>query len=599
MPPRMRRPWPVYDGELAMSAVTWVAGLCPNAAQWREQLLSATAQASRLLLESSDAMSQMPEVLRLIGEAAEVDRTTLALVDICDDGQRWLEIKCQWTAPGIDSSPTGEGTIWQPRRVDCYCTELQAGRSVYLCGDDWRSDVSIASQDAKSSIIVPFMIEGEYGGVVGFDTVRAERQFDAAVVAALEIAASVIGAALQRERLLETMRREREEAAEQRVSELARANAVLRANLGRLASQPTEFFTHLLLETVRHAGADAATTLVPRYDREEWHVVCHVRGGQASQAPFADTLPGSGSPFMRQMVALREPLHLALEDGGPQPEWPELVAFHREAGHRSLYLLPLVFGDRNIGVVVLGFAEHEPVRSELAELLVALAQQVTLAIAMKRLMFSANRAAVLAERNRLGREIHDGLAQAFTGILMQLGAAEEQFEGTTLAPVLERIRDIAREGLAEARRSVLALRPDEQPRAGGLELALRQLAERSTVEGRINATFQGGGDTGLPPEHQHALLRIAQEAVINAARHARPGNIEILLESRSDEVMLCVRDDGCGMQPAPQLYARQGFGLTNMRERAEALGGFWSLESEPGKGTRVCVRIPRAARSAA
>src|SRR5690606_17574969 len=221
--------------------------------------------------------------LRLIGEAAEVDRTTLALVDICDDGQRWLEIKCQWTAPGIASSPTGEGTIWQPRRVDCYCTELQAGRSVYLCGNDWRSDISIASQDAKSSIIVPFMIDGEYGGVVGFDTVRAERQFDAAVVAALEIAASVIGAALQRERLLETMRREREAAAEQRVSELARANAVLRANLERLASQPTEFFTHLLLETVRHAGADAATTLVPRYDSEDWQVVCHVQDGQATQ----------------------------------------------------------------------------------------------------------------------------------------------------------------------------------------------------------------------------------------------------------------------------------------------------------------------------
>src|SRR5690606_9680567 len=151
----------------------------------------------------------------------------------------------------------------------------------------------------------------------------------------------------------------------------------------------------------------------------------------------------------------------------------------------------------------------------------------------------------------------------------------------------------------EARRSVLALRPDEQPRPGGLELALRQLAERSTVEGRISTSFHGGGDTGLPPEHEHALLRIAQEAVINAARHARAGNIEIHLESREEEVVLCVRDDGCGMQPLPQLYARRGFGLANMRERAEALGGFWSLESEPGRGTRVCVRIPRAARSAA
>src|SRR5690606_34445739 len=111
--------------------------------------------------------------------------------------------------------------------------------------------------------------------------------------------------------------------------------------------------------------------------------------------------------------------------------------------------------------------------------------------------------------------------------------------------------------------------------------------------------FQGGGATGLPPEHEHALLRIAQEAVINAVRHAQPGNIEIHLNSSGNEVLLCVSDDGRGMQPMPQLYARQGFGLTNMRERAEALGGLWTLESEPGSGTRVSVRIPRANRSAA
>jgi two-component system NarL family sensor kinase len=199
---------------------------------------------------------------------------------------------------------------------------------------------------------------------------------------------------------------------------------------------------------------------------------------------------------------------------------------------------------------------------------------------MKRLLHSAHQAAVLAERNRMGREIHDGLAQAFTGILMQLGAAEEQAEGSPLATVLVRVGDIAREGLTEARRSVLALRPDEQPRPGGLELALRQLAERSTVAGRIASSFHGGGATGLPPEHEHALLRIAQEAVINAVRHAEPDNIEIHLTSS-------------GMQQLPELYARQGFGLTNMRERAEGLGGRWELQSEPGAGTRVSVRIPR------
>src|SRR5690606_26833858 len=161
------------------------------------------------------------------------------------------------------------------------------------------------------------------------------------------------------------------------------------------------------------------------------------------------------------------------------------------------------------------FRRQEPLSLEQSELLVALAQQATLAIELTRLAYSAKEAAVLMERNRIGQEIHDGLAQAFTGILMQLGAAEEMgafSQDSPLGVILNRIRDLARDGLAEARRSVMALRPDPT-RVGGLELALRQLAERSTIGGRITCTFEGGGEaTGLAPEHEHALLRIAQEA---------------------------------------------------------------------------------------
>lgn len=578
-----------------MNAVSPVE-MCANAGPWREQLLSAAAQASRLLLESSDVMQRMPDVLRLIGEAAEVDRTTLALVDECE-GERWLEIKSQWTSAAF-APADGVEVVPQPRRLDCYCTELKAGRSVYLCGDDWRADSSIASPEARSSIIVPFLVEGHYAGAVGLDTLQAERSFDTAVVSALEIAASVIGAALQRDRLLDTMRREREQAAEQRVSELARANAALRANLTRLANQPAEFFSHLLLETVRLTGADIATAITVGGDSDRWRVVCHCREGQVADAPFADTVPQAGSPFIIQMSALREPLHVDLDhDGAHHPAWPEMVQFHRDAGLRTVFLLPLVFGEGSIGLVGLGFREQKRLPLELTELMVAFAQQVTLALAMKRMMYTVNQAAMLAERNRIGREIHDGLAQAFTGILMQLGAAEEQAEGTPLAVAFGKVRDIAREGLTEARRSVLALRPDEQPRQGGLELALRQLAERSTAPGGITSTFHGGGATGLPPECEHALLRIAQEAVMNAVRHAEPSSIEIHLDSGGDEVTLQVRDNGKGMHRMPDLYARQGFGLTNMRERAEGIGGRWHLESEPQAGTRITVRIPRVVKA--
>jgi len=578
----------------AVNAAAPIAPVCASAAQSRDQLLAATAQASRLLLESADVAARMPEVLQLIGEAAGVDRTTLALAQVGADGENWLEIKAQWSAPGIAASEGRDaGAEWNPRRADCFCTEFAAGRSVYLCAEDRPAESSIASRSAKSSIIVPFLVDDEYAGAVGFDDFHSQRQFDQAVVSALEIAASVIGAALHRERLVDAVRRERELAAEQRVAELARANAALRTNLERLASHPTEFFSNLLLETVRHAGAEAATAVASGYESDDWLVVCHSRDGRITEAEFAASMPVRESAFMQQMLTLRQPLHLPLDGRGALPDWPELIDFHRAAGHGSLYVMPLVFGERNLGVVGLGFRQHEPLRSELVELLVALGQQVTLALALKRLFYSSRQAAVLAERNRLGREIHDGLAQAFTGILMQINAVEEQMEGSPLAGIINRVRDIAREGLTEARRSVLALRPDEQPRPGGLELALRQLADRSTVPGRIISSFHGGVATGLLPEHEHALLRIAQEAVSNAARHAQPRNIEIHLNSEGDELLLCIRDDGVGMQQQPESYAQLGFGLTNMRERAEDLGGRWQIESQPGAGTRVSVRIPR------
>jgi signal transduction histidine kinase len=232
-----------------------------------------------------------------------------------------------------------------------------------------------------------------------------------------------------------------------------------------------------------------------------------------------------------------------------------------------------------------------------SELLVALAQQATLAVQLTRLAYSAKEAAVLVERTRIGQEIHDGLAQSFTGILMQLGAAEEfppcKRKNSDLNTVLSRIRDLARDGLSEARRSVMALRLDQTRRAG-LEIALRQLAERSTVPNGVTCHFEGGGiATGLKPEHEHELLRIAQEAVSNAVRHAHPRNVRIMMTDADANWELAVADDGVGMEQHPELLANEGFGLSSMRQRAGAIGGAWNIESHPGAGTRISVRMTK------
>jgi signal transduction histidine kinase len=472
---------------------------------------------------------------------------------------------------------------------------LKAGRSVYLCRGVDDDSPSIASASAESSVIVPFHVEDEYAGAVGFDDCRRTREFNPAVVSALEIAASVIGAALHRQRLMDTVRREREVAAEQRVAELANANATMRANLEQLANESDlgNFLCHMLLEATRQLGAAAGSVTVNFSDTNTWHVKANIRDGQVEDPPYPTTASSDELTWTKCMAATsREPVHLAIDELTAL-QWSGVLEYHKREGHKSVYVLPLVFGKQTVGFIMLAFRNHNPILSEHSELLVAVAQQATLAIGLKRLGISAKNAAVLAERNRIGQEIHDGLAQAFTGILMQLGAVEEVAMAPTVTQVVARIRDIAREGLQEARRSVLALKPSEA-RPGGLELALRQLAERSTLAGRVVCKFEGGATpTGLMPEHEHELLRIAQEAVSNALRHARPRTVVITLSLETSALSLSIADDGAGMHDRPELYAQQGFGLTNMRERAQAIGGEWTIESAPDQGTRVVVRIPR------
>jgi len=374
---------------------------------------------------------------------------------------------------------------------------------------------------------------------------------------------------------------------------------VIRGNLERLAGETDlhSFMGHILLEATRQFGAISGDVVVRDDTRQLWRNVAHVHNGQLGSPPYATSVPLVGSAFSARYGEMREVLYVEIPRQATWT-WPGLSEFFQANGVVGAVVYPMMFGSRSFGFLGMTFDRNaeEVTRSEL---LVALAQQATLAVQLTRLAYSAKEAAVLMERTRIGQEIHDGLAQAFTGILLQLGAVEEfpscRKRGSELAVTLSRIRELARDGLAEARRSVMALRLDQTRRAG-LELALRQLAERSTVPGGVTCTFEGAGiNTGLKPEHEHELLRIAQEAVSNAVRHARPHSVHISMTEESAHWVLAVADDGVGMEQGPELSARQGFGLVSMRQRASAIGGEWQIDSQPGRGTRVSVRVLKRA----
>jgi signal transduction histidine kinase len=571
--------------------------------QARERLLTATARASRLLLEAPDVRGALPSVLGLIGEAAHVDRVNVMATRTGPQGEPLLVVVSEWTADGVTPHlPHATLCTCDERNFAALCAELRAGRSVCFSKDEHSNghEPVLEGIGTRTKAIVPIFVAGEFIGVVGFDNTRQHRAIESAELAALETAAGVIGAALHRERLVDDVRRERQHTAELRVAELAHANAVIRGNLERLAGETDlrSFMGHMLLEATRQFDAVSGAVIVLKDSQQEWRIVAHVRQGELRQPEYATSVPVSDPVFSSRIAELRAPLYI---DVGSQTGdiWPGALAFHRRIEAVGVVVYPLVFGARSVGFLVMSFRRNaEEVKK--SELLVALAQQATLAVQLTRLAYSAKEAAVLMERTRIGQEIHDGLAQAFTGILLQLGAVEEfpscKKRGSGLSVTLSHIRELARDGLAEARRSVMALRLDQTRRAG-LELALRQLAERSTVAGGVTATFEGGGIvTGLKPEHEHELLRIAQEAVCNAVRHARPQEVHISMDEDAEGYWtLSVTDDGVGMEQSPEQSARQGFGLASMRQRAGAIGGEWQIVSEPGHGTRVSVRMTKRA----
>jgi signal transduction histidine kinase/streptogramin lyase len=202
-------------------------------------------------------------------------------------------------------------------------------------------------------------------------------------------------------------------------------------------------------------------------------------------------------------------------------------------------------------------------------------------------------AAVLAERTRMSRELHDTLAQGFAGIAIHLDAAAACLPkgAHELRGHLALARALVRESLAEARRAVLDLRPRALEHAD-LAAALSDMAGRLAAEATIQVEVTGAPRRLASAMETH-LLRIAQEAVTNALRYAGAREIRVGLDFAGDHVSLRVQDDGCGFPVSPTAPSTSGhLGLVGIRERAARMGGRLTLQSRAGSGTEVVVEVP-------
>jgi signal transduction histidine kinase len=236
---------------------------------------------------------------------------------------------------------------------------------------------------------------------------------------------------------------------------------------------------------------------------------------------------------------------------------------------------------------VRGMAQQREQQRAVARLEAAIAENERL---HTRLLEQAREAGVADERRRLAGEIHDTLAQGLTGIVTQVQAAQRVWQDPDRArPHVDRALDLARDSLAEARRSVRSMHPGELV-GSRLPEALADLARRWAADHGVACSCDVTGDAvPLPPAAEVALFRAAQECLTNVARHAAATRAGVTLSYLDDAVLLDVRDDGAGFPPDAVPPA---FGLTAMRERLADVGGTLVVESTPGEGTAISASVP-------
>ena len=201
--------------------------------------------------------------------------------------------------------------------------------------------------------------------------------------------------------------------------------------------------------------------------------------------------------------------------------------------------------------------------------------------------------AVLQERNRIARELHDNLEQELAGITMQLDLAVDCFKQAPKVAhqALETARNMSRHSMVDARRSVWDLRC-HLLEEGDLVSALRHIVQPSSPRDDVRVEVSvAGAPTRLPAAVEMNLLRIGQEAVANAIKHGRAHAVHALLQFEDDKVRLCITDDGRGFRPQDTPPSGH-FGLLDMRERAHSMGCALEVESAPDCGTKIAVEIP-------
>ncbi|MFQ5879144.1 MAG: GAF domain-containing protein, partial [Dehalococcoidia bacterium] len=431
----------------------------------------------------------------------------------------------------------------------------------------------------RSAFSAPLMSEGEVNGILAIAT-RRDHHFSKGDEEFIEAVGGQLGMAIKNAFLYDQSERQNRE-----------LSALI--TVGKVATSTFDLqdLLTLSLDTVLGVTtADAAEVWLIEQDDE---LIMRCTRGSYSEAFLEVPRFKVGEGVAGIVAQSGEPVVIADLPSDPSFVRRQVV----EAGFHCFCAIPLRYRNRTVGVLTTAALSSEAVGKQDLRLLEGIGEWLALAIENARLYKDVQDAAVIQERERIAREMHDGMAQLLGYINTQTLAVKKRLANEDLAEAREeltKMEDVARDLYADVREGILGLRTVATRQAGFLP-TIREYAQRYSEMCGIEVEINGVA-SGLPllePSAEIQLIRIIQEALANVRKHSRATRASVELDGSGNDLQVTIADNGRGFDLArlPGIGWPR-FGLQSMRERAEAIGGSLNIGTAPGQGTRVTVRVP-------
>lgn len=576
-------------------------------------------------LQPDEIDNEINHALRTISQATRVERSCIVLFSSDDgdesasSGVRPAACTHAWSAPEIviQNRPldTVSATTWPWLQSRITRGEIVNVPLISALPAEAEVERRVCrAQSIQSFVVIPMTYRGDVVGYLKFDALRAQKTWSDHTIALLKTVGEIFVNALEHKRAQEALQfanltlEARVKARTQEIERRQRVAEGLRDILVVLNSDRPigEILDYLVAQAC--ALLDSSACVLYRVNQEErrilveasfglpepflaikslplhaWQYLSHGEPGglHFDRLPYAITDLDTGKPDSIDSIT-------TAEQDSDLRNWRQATLDH----YRALFTVPLVIKEEFYGSLGFYYADSRQFSDEDIRLGMSFGNQAALAIENARLRVQAEQAAILQERSRLARDLHDSVTQLLYSLTLLVEAGRRLARSGDWARVdeaLARLSQISQQAFKEMRLLVYELRPLALRRAG-LVRALQQRLD--TVERRagIEATLTVDGNVELPARLEEELYHIAQEALNNALKHAAATTITVYILADERRIALEIRDDGKGLDLSTA-GGEGGIGLSSMHERAEKLGGALTITSVPGQGTTVSVTV--------